>query len=496
MNWKIMILLILAAIGLAILVGAVTNASAIRIGQGEYVYMNETNDLSLALSWPDFAVAWCNGGDYGCVPPAQVITIEGYQHAVYIDPAVYHYGTYYRWDGHWNSAEYAVAFVVGRGSRPVPLNATIPTNVTNQTPDINVTAEGPHDYIIARGDIPTISTISHLKNVETAHLWMFGTTDLLLNIPLEQEGDAYFWRPNISETSALSDTKYTGFIQFNGNNQLQDVFTNPSETEYESPYDDALVPDVVMIKHNTMWMQSKFTEMVGDAKYSDDILVPVTLTVVDPQIVIDDMFQNGDAMVIGGRTTWSSGTVITIKLDPDNYALASDVEKHTWRTAASGNINTWRTFSQSVPIIYDELALGPHTLEMSVEKNVYVTKAYHDFRVTDTFVMPTQTPVKQKYIADKNGTVIAVQTSVTPTPIPTPTPTPEPTRIVRPQNLTVTTPVPNSTQNTNGNSTSLYVPPPPTQRPVPTATTSNDIVVPLPWYLGLLAIPIVWGFKR
>jgi hypothetical protein len=457
------------------------------IAQGDDVYLGECGlDVSLAISWPDYAIAWCKDSSPGCLPPDQIITIEGFQHNYCVNASLYHPGWYYRWDGKWNNGENQDAFRVRVGTRPID-NATnlTPEPTPTPLPGIDTKGNGPFEWIIARGDSPDITfryatdpnVCGTGKGNDLAHLWLFGSTEMLLDIPLETlPNDNYQLGLSSDDTAALGTGKYTGYIQFPGMNGRQDVFYEPIAKCLDTPYDDAYVPDQVINTRNPAGTNGLFTGMINNTKYSDDLLIPITLTLKDPEISITDITQGPDKMWITGITTWSDGTVITFRLDDDNYALASDKRKHTWTTTVNGSLTNWRRFDQMVPIEMEDMYIGMHELKMTVDKNGYVVNTFHNFRISGTFVMPTPTPEFVKYITDVDGKRVL---PVNITPLPTQNPV-----VTQVQSVSapvyVETPIPKPT----------IVPTVAKPTPVP---TTESVVIPMNPILGFLAIGIAWG---
>jgi hypothetical protein len=461
---------------------------ALMIGQGDDVYLGECGlDISLAISWPDYTIAWCKSAYPGCLPPDQIITIESYQRNYCINSSLYHPGWYYRWDGHWNNGENQDAFRVRVGTRPVD-NATAnitPEPTPTPLPGIDMKGNGPFEWIIARGDSPDITfryattdpgVCGTGAGNDLAHLWLFGSTEMLMDIPLETMKDNnYQLGLSADDTAALGTGKYTGYIQFPGLNGRQDVFYEPIAKCLDTPYDDAYVPDQVINIRNPDGTKGLFENMVKNLKYSDDLLIPITLQMKDPEISITDITQGQDKMWITGITTWSEGTEITFRLDDDNYALASDKRKHTWTTTVNGSLVNWRKFDQVVPIEMKDMYIGMHELKMTVDKNGYVVNTFHNFRITGTYVMPTPTPEFVKYITDVNGTRVLPVVNITEAPTPVVT-----------QVQAVSAPV--------------YTETPITVKPTPLPTTvkptaiptTESLVIPVNPILGFLAIGIAW----
>jgi hypothetical protein len=414
MDLKWFFILLLIALGLSIVLGIAYPVTALLVKQGERIYLGDTVDLSLAVAWPDYKLAWCQGDYYGCTPPDQIITITGYMHKYYIDPTIWHTGTYYRWDGQWNRGEYSVAFTILPGQRP-DLAMMKEINKTPEFAEPNVTVEGPYHYLIARGDDPDITV--RIARDDPAHLWLFGDTKEWLDIPFEQNNFTYSHKMLINDTYPMDVGKYTGYLQFNGKNGRQDVYWDGISDCLDTPYDDALIPDVAVNTWNPASVRAEFEKLIRNGIYTDDILVPITMQIVEPSIIITDLVQNPDSIQITGRTTWSNGTKLTLKLDPDNYKLEQDIRLHTWTTTITGNIPDYRTFTITCPIDMNEMYVGVHEFKMTVEKNKYITDVFHTFRISDTYVMPTPTPKRERVILNIDGSRMTTSpTTVIPTP--------------------------------------------------------------------------------
>jgi hypothetical protein len=474
-------------------------ASAIDIGQGDDVWLGETVDISLAISWPDFAVAWCKNAYPGCLPPDQVVSIEGNMHSYFIDPAVFHPGWYYRWDGKWNNGENQYAFRVRTGDRPTQnISVNVTPEPTQTQIGMDTRGNGPFEFIIARGDDPRITfryvpyagTCGTDNSKSRAKLWLFGKTEMLMDIPINTTGPNDYVIPLSSEdTMALSNGVYNGYVQFPGVNGRQDVFYDPTTKCLDTPYDDGVVPDVEVQTFNIAGTKSLFEQMIFDPKYSDDMIIPITVTIKEPEVIVTDITQGTDKMWISGITTWWNGTRIIIMLDPDNYALAQDKRLHTWNTTAYGEEAAWRRFSQEIPITMEEMYIGTHDIKLTVNKNNRENDVFHTFKITGTFIMPTPTPTFKKYITDINGTAVF---TVTPTPTPTPTqvitqkPTTNSTNITIQSNSTNTTPRVTATRPT-----------PLITTPKTTPTQDPNITIPLPWWLSLVATGFaVWRWRK
>lgn len=450
-------------------------ASAVQISQGDYVYMGETVDVSMAAAWPSFQICWCAPNNYDCDPPDQVIDVESNMEKFYVDPSVMKYGYYYRWDGAWHPAEYAVAFKVMRGTRPVVANTTNETalNATSDNPII----EGPFYYLIARGDSPKVYTV--LNRTDTATLWIFSDTLRSLNLAMSREGNTYYIELGDDLTYAIGTGEYEGYIQLNGKNEMQDIFL--ARDMLDTIYDNRKVPDVPLITWNLGKVKEQFDELKSSFK-CDDEFIPVKMSVHDPDITITDVEQEDTKITLHGVTTWDNTTKITVKLDPDNYALSNEIRAHTWQTYPEGTIDQKREFTTALNIEKENLWVGAHDIQMNVTKNGMTASMDYTFKVTDIYVMPTPTPAKVRVLTDENYNPLP--TSAAPLPIVTITP-------VDIQTITISaTPLP-----TVAPPTTVSTPEPPNvvtsvTTLVPT-TRNTNVTVPLPIWIALAALVIV-----
>ena len=433
----------------------ITPVSAyIQIGQGDHVYMNETVDISQAVAWPAFQICWCSQRNYDCDPPDQVIDIEGNMYDYYIDPAKFKYGTYYRWDGDWHRGENSVAFTVLPGKRVDPVPTSNVTLVDSEDIAIPKIKEGPYNYVIARGDSPLLYTIivqESSTEPSPAHLWLFSNTLLTMNLPMERNGNVYSYKMSKELTANMAEGTYTGYIQLNGLNRVQDIFLDG--TTLDTPYDDTVVPDVSILQWNLRSVKEDFDTLRTKCNLFDDELIPVSIEVAPMSITITNVEQTEDKLYISGETTLGNETVFTLQLDPENYKLRSDIMLHTWQSYATGGIEAKREFSTAVGIDAKELYIGAHEIVMSVNKDGYTTETSYDFKVTDVYIMPTPTPELKRFVVggDYEGINYRAMPTAEPTPVITPTfdesvlnvvitPTPDPTTIITPTPAVVTQP--------------------------------------------------------
>lgn len=448
---------------LSLLLLASPGSAYLQIAQGDIVYMNETVDISLAVAYPDFQVAWCEARNYDCDPPDQIIDIVGNMHTYWLDPAKFKYGTYYRWDGEWHRAENSLAFTIVPGQRQIKkTNQT--ANKTDIQPQIRP-HEGPYEYLIARGDTPTIYSV--LDRSDSCQLWIFSDTMDTYDLSLLNSNDIYSKTFAKSETLGMGVGEYDGYIQCNGNNGFQDIFI--LNGELDTPYDDRIVPDVPIVTWNLLNVKRQFDQLALDIPRFDDKLIPIKVSVVDPTITITSVEQDENKLYISGVTSWSNNTAITMRLDPDNYKLPRDIALHTWTTFTSGSIDAPRTFATALYLDRKDLSIGIHEIVSTVESKGDIAISSYTFRISDVMVMPTQTPEPRRMIYGKDWEEIPVK--ITPTPEQTIIETPEPTVV---PTAVITT---NITTNATPNATAKTTVAPAATQTIPTIPSGLGIVI-------------------
>ena len=248
--------IILACSGLLMLISPV---HAYSVGQGDTVYLNDTCDLSLVVSWPDYQLAWCSSGQPDCSSPYIIDLGYENQHRVLITPDRFKIGSYYRWDGAWHRGENMYAMEVS-SIRPVP--KIIVENNTIVAIEQNVTEAARMNnthILLARGDAINY-TYTPENSVDTgAYIWMFrsnadstGYGILGERMIYSYATKSYTWEIPYTKSETIPEGEYSGYIQLVGLNKHQDVFFSEHhetakyvyEDVLDTLYDDNLVPDV------------------------------------------------------------------------------------------------------------------------------------------------------------------------------------------------------------------------------------------------------------
>jgi len=460
------------------------------VKQGDTVYLGETVDISRVLSWKMQFAFWKSGNPDGDFPE-KIVEVTGFMYSYYIDPQKYQVGTWYKWDGKEENAGNMLAFYIEPGVRPIVTpTPTITPNTTSPTitpvPTLAPLPVGEH-ILIARGDYGKINyRLDSSKTIngqeQKAFIWLFGSRTKIMSSPLtySKSSNLYSYEFSSDLTDNLTESDYYGFIQFVGQNNQQDVFYDPLKNSLDSPF-KAIKP-VNLDPFLPARIMHEFENMSGPSQYCDDYLVPVTMRIETPSIIIGDYWEDGGDIMIEGTTNMEEGTTVVAMIDPDNFALPAEIAAHKYATKTTGNYSVTRQYSIRVPLKWEELSIGQHTFKVSVSKYKIRLETFKDFAVTGLWVMPTPTPELKKVMVEEYGSH-QLPTS-TPTIITTPTliPIPTPTQIqilvngtlrnYTARNQSIVNPLPSSTTKPIIVSTPI-----PTATPIPVPT--DDIVIPL-----------------
>ena len=355
-------------------------AGTYRIAQGSDVYINDTIDIS-GMGWGD-GFAWY--GRYGEYDTAQyVYEFSDYRKQTlmnfYIDPAIFssRLGMWYQYYGNTTepNGNLAAFYVRDRHlnttmtySNGTIMNTTIyvkgattPLVVPQPSvlPEVHVA-----DYLLAIGD-PLI-----VKTYGPAQVWIFGRVD-----------KTYGSTPNDNMTfdaktfENFEPGTYTMIVQHPGNNTDFDVRFNNNTLEYKTGWNGVQNADVSALQPRMV--MSQLLQLLGK---TDDDYLTYSLEIDQPDIrvtsiddiwlksKIDEFHIDNSADVtfkdIRGYTNFQNGTNLTVSLDKDynGYGKARfTTYAQTWRSA-NGNRTMFQAY---VPIIWDTIPLGMHTITVS-----------------------------------------------------------------------------------------------------------------------------------
>lgn len=509
---------------------------------GDVVYQDEIVDISRVLSFSG-QFAYFNSGYYGTTPDKIVnFHDRGFMYAYQIKKEEYYVGTWYKWDG-YEPASYSLAFVVRAGVRSnitdnqTPAPGTTPTVTPTPVPPAHVIPQQTH-LLIVRGDTGTLEYGYQYNRPTTkdekAYLWLFGTkgdydlsrgspikTGSIMGVPMKYTSNdsIHSYEFTREHSQSLSEGWYTGYIQFLGNDKRQEVFYDPVKNNLDSPY--KAVPEVNLDSFIPLRYQQELERMGKPSEYCDDVFIPITVEIVRPAITIGEYWEESDDIIVEGTTPFSEGTPISVIVDPDNFALTYDIQTHTYYTKATTNPllgtsiienetkyidangnpiqkgkSVWRTYSIRIPIKWDEMKLGEHTIRASIDSYGVKSVMNKDFSVTGKWVNPEPTKEFRKVVVGEygshsinvdtgknmNSTGFPIQVAVV-TPIKTP-------------NVTQTISRPNVVRNQSADNSSnliVFTQPPTPAPPTPKPTPTDDVVIPVNPLVGIGAV-LVAGY--
>lgn len=397
---------------LTLCVCACVPAMAIIVQPGDKVYFNETVDITLVVGTTG-QFAWWGDNQYGQIPEI-IAQAQNFQHKYWIDPSKFRVGKWYKWDNIYEPNSNSLAFEVIPGTRPSP--TPTPGNYTDIliTPVPTPTQYKPSNthILIAKGDGLTFDYYGIPGEYGTGHIWLYGRTSGIIDEPLTLKNSIYTFDITNQITEGLATGWYTGYLQFEGKNGLQDVFYNRQEQTLDTPYDDALIPDVSIVGFLPQRIQSEFELLSKNKDRFDDILIPITMEVQEPIIRFTDYYEENDNIIINGNSPMATGVTISFVIDPDRWTTTADMRSRTKIATLNGNINEPRIFHISIPVNWNELAMGWHTVVGTIKQNKIEITQHKDFEVKEIYINPQPTQEQRKVIVEEYGWHIVNNTNV------------------------------------------------------------------------------------
>jgi hypothetical protein len=292
-----------------------------------------------------------------------------------------------------------------------------------------------------------------------------------------KEGYNYSYTLSEPVTQTFKPGTYPGYIQFI--NRRQDVFYNKSSISLESPY--AAVKSVKVIGMLPPLVKTEFDKLESNTLYTDDTLVSITMELKTPDIQITNYYESNDHIYVRGTSSASEGTNISLVLDPAYSSTTSPALSYT--TKLYGTIDKPREYYGIIPVNWNKLSIGTHTLVASIQSSGMKASQQKTVEVTPLHenTAPVINTTAKEIIGDggwqrivaTNGTVYLQSPNGTLYLIPAPTP--------------ITVYVTQPSQTPQIVYVNVTVPQTPTPVPVPT----DDIVIPLHPEIAGLAIVIV-----
>ena len=401
--------------------------------QGDYVYVNDTVDIS-GVAPPYRWLAYWDGYDMYDSSPTQVVDLDDIRdyYTYWLDPSVYEerLGRWYKWEGKYENRGNNHAFTVLPESKK-NYTMTYPNGtVMNMTeilehatvlqaairPEPLLTEKHIADYVVARGD-PV-----ELPN-ESYRFWVFGRIDGIYsssarNITREQ-------------TLKMESGNYKIVLQYPGNNTIYDYgCTGKCAALTPGLYGK---PVVDTTGYSPFVFYEKLKELLAG---TDDTLKEYTMELGDPYITIhqadEKEYVNTHVLDVRGYTNVANGTRINVSLDEKNVYYKDIAKRFSFTEAIRTSPGNLSYYSVNVPINYDELAADArnHTLTARTALGGMMQK---DFKIS---IMPADSyrpNATLKYIEDRNPFI--------------PTPTPEVITVVQTIVVTKTVTIPVTPSN-------------------------------------------------
>lgn len=349
---------------------------AYRIIQGGTVYLNDTIDIS-GMGWGT-GLAWY--GRYGeHSQPAYIYEFTNWKRGLmtfWLDPEIFgtRTGVWYQYYG--NETERngnLVAFRINSGARNSTMtfqNGTV-VNVTEHIrgngtplvikpesllPEVHVA-----DYLLAVGDPLEISTGG------ISQVWIFGSRDYTYGATTTTK-----MQFNAQEFYNFQEGRYTILVQHPGQNTDFDIRYHNKTLQYKEGWSGIRTMDVSIqppaeIQKTLMAMFRK----------CDDRYDIFSLEIQQPSVTInrmDDVWLASKVKEYGlgygditfkdvrGYTNFKAGTNITIVLDNDYRSGKGIGRFSTVTTAARAEPGNQSIFQAYVPIVWDQIPTGMHTV--------------------------------------------------------------------------------------------------------------------------------------
>jgi hypothetical protein len=394
------------------------------------VYLGDHIDISGVVAG-NRALVWFRGGDPDPAAQPYVIplpnTKAGY-FDFYVDPAIFTQmtGNIFKWNGYFEPSGNTHAFYVIANYR----------NDTRTYPNgtvINETSILSGQYPIIEKPIVPILPAKHVADYLAVHnqpfnittagkskLWLFGRVDGIYD-RLFPTSEAVI---DVHDMQSLEAGNYQMLIQYPGENGVFESYYDPSTYSLRSArvnkttYILEPLPAISLYGVTPQIAIEQVKTMLGE---SDDAYSIQTVSIEEPSIQLVSMEQVSTSLA---RTYYNNSnlrgdvTVFDIKgytnvLPGTNLYFALDENKQTkvkWfnATAQGQYLGDERIFEAFVPVYWDEMSLGMHTISGYTDVGGSI---FRDFPVRDSpdhSFIPNQTV---KWIGDQNPWV--------------PTPTPE-----------------------------------------------------------------------
>lgn len=442
-NWKLIIILLAICVGLVILMGVVDGAESNvtiiaeptpaptplppptnipMIQQGDDVYIGDYVDVS-GFCAGYLELAYWDGYDMYDEPPTYNFTFANGKKAYtnfYVDPAAFEgkYGRWFKYNREYESRGNNLAFIVYpkeyRNVSATFQNGTVVyENKTEEYEYREFSVEERllpikkvNDYIISSEEHFNLTTEG------LSALWLFDGKSNNIIYTTSKTGNLII---KASDIDSLEPGNYKILIQKAEDNESNfDVIYN--QAEHKIKWFDESVFDVHELNTDNMVPEVAIKKLVEIFPKTDDTYTVKTLTISDPEITVNSMEEmyigaaksilkdsdvrgNVSVMEVKGYTNVRDGVGISITLDEDTTD-PRDIKRMTYHTTAIGDdLGEWRQYRVYVPLYWDSLEPGMHTLVTRTELGGFVNA---DFPVIEAPPDSYQPPEVVRWVGDEN----------------------------------------------------------------------------------------------
>lgn len=435
-NWKLILILLAICAGLLIIVDTVVaeESTAViipditpvepdiipMIQQGDTVYIGDYVDVS-GFCGGYLELAYWDGYDMYDSSPNYNFTFangkKAYTH-FYVDPAVFEgkYGRWFKYNREYEARGNNLAFIVApkeyRNVSTTAKNGTI--TYANKTQEYEYPKMAIEDRLlpIKKVNDYIISSEEHfnLTTQGLSALWLFNPEDNSIIYTKSNSGNLII---KASEIQSLEPGNYKILVQNVKNNATEfDVVYSDRKIKWfdratfavHEINTDSMVPDVAIKKLEQIFPQTRDTYTIK------------TLVISNPEITITSMQQmyvgvakdvlhdydargNVSVMEVKGYTNVRDGVDISITLDEETTD-PTEIEKLTYHTVAiGGDLGEWRQYRVYVPLYWDSLEPGMHSLVARTELGGFVNA---DFPVIEMPPDSYQPPEIVRWAGDEN----------------------------------------------------------------------------------------------
>lgn len=305
------------------------------------------------------------------------------------------------------------------------------------------------DIILSRGDGIYATGSVPSDGGDRAWVWIFTNTrnnidtryDKYFGIPIIINDGIYTIDISSNNISDLKAGSYDVLIQFEGQNNIREIYYDKNTTELVSVYkdiDNIKIGGSVQAVIAENYLISMMTNRTNGLP--DDTYEIRQLTVEDPYIRITELYPSpgyDNVMKIKGVTNLNQKHWIYMYYD-------ENVNSKRGTMVIDGDKPGENVFEYDLSVPINSMSTGQHFITAKSDLGLYTTASFNVGEQFPIIVSVTPTPYKYIYPNSNNG-VYPLATEPTPTPqiiYVTVVITPEPTPIIIPTTLPTPTPTP------------------------------------------------------